>query len=68
MHACGVLCSFLIRSLSLFSLFLRSFRRYDFGYLLKLVTCLPLPTTESEFFEARPRAHTFTHIHIYAWL
>ena len=28
-------------------------RRYDFGYLLKLVTCLPLPATEAEFFEAR---------------
>lgn len=26
---------------------------YDFGYLLKLVTCLPLPATEAEFFEAR---------------
>ena len=24
---------------------------YDFGYLLKLVTCLPLPATEAEFFE-----------------
>lgn len=24
---------------------------YDFGYLLKLLTCLPLPAEESEFFE-----------------
>ena len=26
-------------------------RRYDFGYLLKILTCLPLPATEAEFFE-----------------
>ena len=26
---------------------------FDFGYLLKLVTCLPLPATEAEFFEVR---------------
>lgn len=24
---------------------------YDFGYLLKVVTCQPLPNDESEFFE-----------------
>jgi CCR4-NOT transcription complex subunit 7/8 len=24
---------------------------YDFGYLLKILTCLPLPPTEAEFFE-----------------
>jgi CCR4-NOT transcription complex subunit 7/8 len=30
---------------------------YDFGYLLKLVTCLPLPATEAEFFEVRSRFH-----------
>jgi hypothetical protein len=24
---------------------------YDFGYLLKVLTCKPLPLTESEFFE-----------------
>lgn len=24
---------------------------YDFGYLLKLVSCAPLPPTEAEFFE-----------------
>lgn len=24
---------------------------YDFGYLLKVVTCSPLPATETEFFE-----------------
>ena len=24
---------------------------YDFGYLLKILTCLPLPFTEPEFFE-----------------
>lgn len=29
---------------------------YDFGYLLKLVTCEPLPDTEAEFFE---RLHTW---------
>lgn len=24
---------------------------YDFGYLLKVLTCQPLPQTEAEFFE-----------------
>lgn len=24
---------------------------YDFGYLLKILTCQPLPTSEAEFFE-----------------
>ncbi len=24
---------------------------YDFGYLLKVLTCQPLPATEPEFFE-----------------
>lgn len=24
---------------------------YDFGYLLKILTCLPLPPNESDFFE-----------------
>jgi len=24
---------------------------YDFGYLIKILTCSPLPPTESEFFE-----------------
>jgi CCR4-NOT transcription complex subunit 7/8 len=27
------------------------FSGYDFGYLLKLATCLPLPSEEAEFFE-----------------
>lgn len=26
-------------------------RRYDFGYLLKILTCMPLPVSETEFFE-----------------
>ena len=39
-----------------FSYFVRHVQRarrrsYDFGYLLKLLTCLPLPTAEAEFFE-----------------
>eukprot|EP00955_Chlamydomonas_euryale_P055818 356225-Chlamydomonas_euryale.AAC.16 len=29
----------------------RAMCRYDFGYLMKLLTCLPLPSDESEFFE-----------------
>ena len=29
---------------------------YDFGYLLKLLTCSPLPAEESEFFKL---LHTF---------
>jgi CCR4-NOT transcription complex subunit 7/8 len=24
---------------------------YDFGYLLKILTCQPLPATDTEFFE-----------------
>lgn len=30
---------------------------FDFGYLLKLVTCHELPATEAEFFEARPQPY-----------
>lgn len=32
-------------------LLLRAIRRYDFGYLLKILTCMPLPASETEFFE-----------------
>jgi hypothetical protein len=47
--------------MSVFPVLLRFRCSYDFGYLLKLVTCLPLPTTEAEFFEARAYSHLHSH-------
>lgn len=40
----NVLCALQVRWITFHS-------SYDFGYLLKVLTCQPLPATESEFFQ-----------------
>ena len=47
----GVLKKIPLQEISCLLTFITFYSGYDFGYLLKMLTCKPLPAEESEFFD-----------------